>query len=226
MHIFVCRLKELSEIASNNFQAVIDLKRLKRDLSILVIDDGVVPFLDILQRNDYQIKHYQDLTDLKAVTEYAVILCDIKGVGSALNPTLQGAHIVKQIKKLYPFKQVIAFTANTGDAFVMDSVKSANAILPKDADADQWITALDKCLQNYSNPVKQWVVIRNMLLENHVSTKTVAILESEFVEAVISKDSSRFLRSRKSFKNMVDDASWDILKQFAASVLSKVVLGA
>ena len=209
------KLKEINELSTQS--ALVDKNKIKQEVKILVVDDNDVPFLDILQNNDYQIKHHEDITDLSVVNNYDIILCDIQGVGKSLNPTSQGAHLVKEIKKLFPFKQVIAFTANPADPGLLNTLQKADNILKKDASEDDWIEALDECIQKFGNPIKQWKNIRQVLLDNNVSTKGVAHLESNFVKAIQRKNKNVFLESQKDYPNISPEI-WDILKGLASLI--------
>jgi len=208
-------LKEISEL--NQHGALMDKAKLKKDIEILLIDDKDVPFLEFLTRNDYHIKHHNDLTDFNLVKSFDIILCDVQGVGTSLSPTLQGAHIVKEIKKLYPFKQVIAFTANPSDPDIVPHLHTADKFLSKDANEDEWIDALDNCIQKYSNPVKQWKEIRKMLLDCDVSTKSVAHLESNFVKAIQSKNQDLFLNTQNDYPD-ISKHVWEILGGLATLI--------
>lgn len=213
---FFFRLKEISDL--NLEVPFLDKEKMKRDTRILVVDDKSVPFLEILKSNNYSIKRYPDITDLDVVKNFDIILCDIQGVGKKLNPTLQGVHLVQQIKKLYPFKQVIAFTANPSDPDVVAQLMNVpHAFLQKDASEREWMEALDLCITRFASPVDQWAVIREALLKQKVSTKTVAHLESNFVKSIQKKNSGILLDSLKDHPTISPEMI-EILKGLAALV--------
>lgn len=213
--IFFWGLKEISDLKPRS--ALIDKAKSKKEVEILVLDDNVVPFLDILKQNDYQIKQLNDITDLKIVEAYDIILCDIQGIGKTLSPQMQGAHIVKEIKKIYPFKQVIAFTASPSDPLILGHISKADIILGKDASEDQWIESLDTCIKKFSDPVNQWINLRTLLLNNGVTTKSVANLESDFVKAVTKNDPDIFTNSVKNTPEISKEL-WKVLEGVASLI--------
>ena len=218
---FFWRLREISDLTIK--EPFLDRQKMKGEIRILVVDDKTVPFLDILKNNDYQIKHVKDIEDLRVVETYDIILCDIQGVGKKLSPKHQGVHLVHEIKKHYPFKQVIAFTANPSDPDVVEGLMhKPDKFLPKDANEREWITALDDSIQKFGNPVKQWLNLRSILLSQNVSTKTVAHLESSFVKAIEKKDSSFLLKLQGQYPD-VSSEMWTILGSLIGVIIKQVV---
>lgn len=203
MQIFFHTLKEIVKLRTKT--PLTDIRDLRKKIEILVIDDQDVSFLDQVKEHDYSIKHHKDFYDFNTLEKFSVILCDIQGVGKNLNPTSQGAHLVQQIKKMYPFKQVIAFSAASSNMDLMRQLQSADELLKKDADLGDWTEALDRCLKRVGDPVKQWSAVRLEMLENGVSTKTVAHLESEFVRSVLAKDQEKFVKAVKSYGSLSAD---------------------
>lgn len=185
-------LKDVTEL--NNLIGITkDIAPMRETKRILIIDNEDVPFKDILANNKYNLTHIPDIEDIFAVENYDLILCDIQGVGVKLSPTFQGAHVVEEIKKHYPFKQVIAFSGYDGSLEKTDSLRHADRFLKKDANERQWIDALDECIQNLVNPIEQWMQVRKYLFQKNISTKNVAILEDLYVKAILSRNKDRYL---------------------------------
>lgn len=200
-----------------------DLARLKLNAQIVVIDDQDFSFLDILNRNHYRITKHDDISDLKLVETYDIVLCDIRGVGRKLNAKLQGVHVAKEIKKLYPFKPVIIFTASSLEPEIAASFRDADFIMRKDADEEEWIETLDACLKKLGDPIQHWITIRSYLLEKNVSTKDVALLESDYVKAMLKKD-KQYFTNRLSSSQKISPEVRDVLTKFISAVVVKFLI--
>lgn len=161
------------------------LSKLKKIIDILIIDDDEFPFLKALQKHEFSIEQRSDLSSLKDAEAYDIILCDIRGVGKFLQSTYEGANLIKQIKIKYPTKTVIAYSANDYDAAFQQYLDYADTIVPKGSYAiEDWCSLLDKLIQERANPIKQWELTRNELLQANVSTLLVAKYESDYVKAI------------------------------------------
>ena len=79
---------------------------------------------------------------------------------------------------------------------------------------------LDEQVRNSINPVTQWLKIRNYLLENDVSTLTIAKIEDKFVAAVKKKNFSKL----KTFVEGKDSKITSIVTDFLSSLCAKIIL--
>ena len=84
------------------------LSELKKRIAIIIIDDEEFPYLDTLKKHEYNISQKPDISDLRDVEAYQIILCDIRGVGKFLTSEFGGAYLIKQLKEKYPEKTIIA----------------------------------------------------------------------------------------------------------------------
>ena len=82
-------------------------------VQMLLIDDSDFPYLENLATHDFNIRQYRDVTDLKSVEPYPVVLCDIRGVGRQLSERFEGAHVIQEIRKRYPAKVVVAYSGES-----------------------------------------------------------------------------------------------------------------
>ncbi len=82
---------------------------------ILVIDDNEFEYLDHLKNHRFDITYFNDIQSIESVKEYEVILCDINGVGKIFDSKFEGAHVISELYKKYPFKTIIAYTGYTHD---------------------------------------------------------------------------------------------------------------
>lgn len=124
----------------------------RKNTKILVIDDQSFEIKEFIKNHGYSIDLLPDISSVEMTESYPLILCDIRGVGLMLNPKLQGIHLINEIKKTYPSKIVIAYTAGT-DSSMQDKLIQPDGFLLKTADLAEWIELLDSKIKEVMNPV-------------------------------------------------------------------------
>lgn len=214
------KIIDLSERASlkmpNN---IADIRRFAK---ILVIDDNTFSAEEFLKTNGYQIQHKEDIDSILDVEPYDIIMCDISGVGKKLGFDKEGARIIKEIHTQYPCKIIIAYSANTYDANYNKYFSLADFVAPKDLGIDDWIDVLDDQVSKVINPICQWKKIRTYLLENNVSTITVAQIEDKYVSSIEKKNFDLLTQ----FVDGNESKFSSIFTDFVSSLCAKVILGA
>lgn len=193
------------------------------DIKILCIDDQGFPYEDIIRNHGFSIRVENDITDIKAVAEYPVIICDIKGIGSKLGSKYEGGHVIQEIKKNYPEKFVIAFTGQQFDATYNKFFSMSDLVLTKDIDSDKWVESLDIMIKKIVSPVDQWKRIRTFLFDKDISTKVVYELELAYVKAV-KNHSEKCFSKNKSLQILAPDVR-AVLNGFIASAIFKLIIG-
>ena len=88
---------QISDLNGEQILKDITLSKLKRNVDILIIDDEDFPLLDELKRHEFNIEYKNDISSLKDVEPYAIILCDVRGVGKFLGSVEEGAYLVSSI---------------------------------------------------------------------------------------------------------------------------------
>lgn len=151
---------------------------------IVIIDDEEFPYLDLLRDHKYNMTKLDDITDIGAVESYPVVLCDIRGVGRSLSAQFEGAHVISEVRKRYPHKVIVAYTAQQYDATYNRYLDHADFNQKKDADSEEWIETLDRALHLATNPATAWMRIRSRLLEMDLPISTVMKLEDQYVKFV------------------------------------------
>lgn len=92
------------------------LKNIERiNIPILVIDDNEFEYLQHLKNHRFDLTYFDDIQSIESTKEYEIILCDINGVGKKFKSKYEGAHVISEIHKKYPFKTIIAYTGHTHD---------------------------------------------------------------------------------------------------------------
>lgn len=213
------KINDLSENAALKLPN--GIAELRKHVNMLVIDDNDFMPESFLKANGYQIHHKTDIDTIKDVEPYDIILCDIAGVGKKLGYSKEGAFIIREIHANYPNKRIIAYTSYTYDPDYNHFFSIADFVAPKDFGIDDWINALDDQVKKSIDPVNQWIKIRDYLLENDVSTLTIAKIEDKFVAAVNNKDFDKL----RSYVEGKDSQLKSIITDFLSSLCAKLILG-
>lgn len=211
--------KRISELHTPN-RAFNKLKR--EDVKMVLIDDENFPYLDLLRQHKFNIDPLDDVTSLTTLDAYDVILCDLNGVGKKFSEQYQGAYLVKEIYKRYPFKIIISYTGISFDARYNEYLKYADFSIKKDIESEVWVQKLDMAIEMLSNIEKRWIRIRDYLLDNDISLYDVMLLEDNLVRS-IEKGEKESFPSDRLMKNLGSDIK-SILTSFAGSVAVKLLL--
>lgn len=122
-------------------------ERQKAMTRLLFIDDNYLEYkiISILKKagwvNTKAIKDVTDLDDSKVI-EADIIFVDINGVGVTLFED-QGLGLASALKKKYPSKKIILYSAETtGDRF-HKALKEVDSCLPKNAEPFQFINLIE-----------------------------------------------------------------------------------
>ena len=220
-HIYVImnKISDLSENAALKLPN--SIAELRKHINMLIIDDNDFVPESYLKANGYQIHRKTDIDTIKDVEPYDIILCDISGVGKKLGYSKEGAFIIREIHENYPNKRIIAYTSYTYDPSLNQFFSMADFVAPKDFGIDDWINVLDDQVKKSIDPVNQWKKIRDYLLENDVSTLTIARIEDKFVAAVNRKNFDKL----KNFVEGKDSKLNSIVTDFLSSLCAKIILG-
>lgn len=196
----------------------------RKDVKIVVIDNDPFPYIDILRNHNFNIEQLPDLETLASISTYDIVLCDVQDVGQKFSETYQGAYLVKEIRKKYPFKYIISYTAFDNDARYTALLKSADDSIKKDEDTEVWVSKIDSAIESVYDVEEQWYKIRDYLLSQKVSMFQVALLENEFVCRIQKKKSfDDFPTAQRNFQ--IDKDAKDILLSFIGSAAVKLLLG-
>lgn len=220
-HIYII-MNKISDLSENTaLKLPNSITELRKHVNMLVIDDNDFVPEKFLMANGYQINHKADIETIKDVEPYDIILCDISGVGKKLGYTKEGAFIIREIHANYPNKRIIAYTSNTYNADYNQFFSMADFVASKDLGIDNWIDVLDDQVRKSIDPIAQWKKIRSYMMENEVSTVTIARIEDKYVEAVNSKNFEKL----RGFVEGKDSKLNSIITDFLSSLCAKLILG-
>lgn len=196
----------------------------RKQIPILVIDDNEFEYLSHLNNHKFDITYFEDLKSIESTKEYEIILCDIHGVGKKFNSKYEGAHVISEIRKKYPFKIIIAYTGQTHDPTFNKFFQMADLTIKKDIDGDEWIEKLDYSIKLATDPKLKWIKVRDYLIENDVSLFEIMKLESEYVNIFLNGGKIDEFPSKKLSKEMSSDVR-AIMQSFTASIIFKLIFG-
>lgn len=195
-----------------------ELDKLKREISIAIVDDEVFRYMKELQAHDYHATEIgADISSVKQFEAYSVVACDIRGVAPKFGSHQEGAHLIAEIRKSYPDKYLIAYTGSTFDPSFNQKLLSADSAINKDAPFDFWHTELERALNSVGNPCARWLRFRKSLIQDGLDSWDIFNIEQAFIKAIKSGKAESF-DYRKVSKGLTDQQIQLI------STIAKVVL--
>ncbi len=201
---------------STNALSSIDIKS---KIAILIIDDEDFVYKEKLRDEKYNLTTNKVIEDLSAAAEYPIVICDVKGVGTQLDPEKEGAFVVRELKKKYPFKQYAIYSGSDYKLELMNDLEGV-ARIKKDAPIDMWRTYFDELIRRASDPKETWKMLRNFLLEKDVPLTEVMMLESNFVDIYNNRPADmKYFPEEKKFPNLNQDIRAIIQNMIAGGLL-------
>jgi CheY-like chemotaxis protein len=164
---------------------------LRGTVKVGVIDDEKFVAFANLKAHGYDVIELPDISRIDEIEDFDIILCDLMGVGRNFDAAAGGGSIIREIKKNYPTKFVIAYTgarANSPEAVLAQ--QHCDYFLKKDADMAEWTRTLDECVEHLLDPYLMWLDARQGLFDAETDIRDVIRLEHAYVKAVAGKDSS------------------------------------
>lgn len=159
-------------------------------VSIGVIDDEQFQPRVNLENLGYKVTVIGDPNSLDVVKPHEIVLCDLQGVGKSLDNRRQGAFIIREIRRNYPHKFVIAYTGGTQNAqLTREATAAADAFVKKDADIETWTSKLDSIIDELVDPYKVWIRQRMNLVSIEADTLTILKIEDAYVRSVQARSS-------------------------------------
>jgi DNA-binding NarL/FixJ family response regulator len=200
-------------------------KRPKVDIAV-IDDQPFAPFQN-LTNHGFRLQRFSDVSTIKQINGYPVVLCDLQGVGKELNKSLQGAHLIKEIKRNYPEKVVIAYTGGSQNANVTKlAFAAADGFLPKDEHIEKWVDSLDEAIGLVTDPIRTWKITRSTLLEHSATVEQVMWLEDAYVGACQGsyEGAQRVLQKSTQSLSLAPLAK-GVMENLIASAALKLVFG-
>jgi hypothetical protein len=196
-------------------------------ISIGVIDDSPFEPQRNLENVGYRVAFIGDATSVDVAAPHQIVLCDLQGVGQALDPRKQGAFLIREIKRNYPEKYVVAYTGGAASQTISrEAFQVSDAWLKKDAEIEIWVDKLDGFIAKLLDPYTVWQRQRLALISREVDTLTILKLEDAYVRSVIqggAAEQSALAKTLESAKLSGDVRA--VIQSLIASGLFKLLLG-
>lgn len=216
--IVIGKLYTISDLNTpKNALSAIDTKS---KIPILVIDDEGFTYKEQLRDENYNLTCLSRIDDLNAVTAYPIVICDIRGVGTNFDKEKEGAFVVRELKKKFPFKQYAVYScSNYPLESFEDDLKGIERI-KKDPDIEMWRTYFDEFIRRVTDPKENWKTIRDYLIKKDVPIKEIALLESNYVDILNNRpDDMKNFPEKKTFPNLGQDVRAIIQNMIAGGLL-------
>lgn len=194
-----------------------ELAKLKQTNKIAVIDDNPFAKAAPLAAHNFQLAELGDIRRIDQVSEYPIVVCDIRGVGAAFDSPLEGAHVLAEIRKLYPDKFLVAYSGTESDMSYNDLLRAVDVSVTKDARTEVWVSVLEKGLKEIGDPFNRWVRFRTQLSQRGVDASEIYRLEQAFLKSLAKKDSSILEKVAASI------SAQEIVTEFAKVAMKQLV---
>ena len=160
----------------------------RKHFPIAIIDNDPFLLTKELTYHGFDITELGDIRDFPAVSEYPIVACDIKDVGRHFGTKYEGAHVIAEIRKRYPDKFLIAYSAGMFSAEYTKYFDACDVFLRRDVGFDQWRESLDKGIEIIGDPAIRWNRVRVLLLESGMTTFDVFLIEDAYISSFKKKD--------------------------------------
>jgi hypothetical protein len=209
-----------------DYRQIVQIKR--PDVQIVVIDDETFPPLEELRRHQFNITFYKDIERICVLSDFDIIITDIKGVGKHLGSSLEGAHLIEEINKMYPHKYLISYSASTFDISLNKYFGLCDDQKRKDTDINEWTKTLDNAINSIHDPIYQWEKTRKVLLKHNISSKQITVIEKAFIKSIMLKNKNHFKKVIDNNISISENSTTSIVLQslcsFASSFISSLVI--
>ncbi|MDY0274020.1 MAG: response regulator [Desulfomicrobium sp.] len=209
----IFKFLKLHSIEEVSVYEKIDVKKMRNDTKILVIDDEDFKPRKTLEYQGYRIDKISDLESFTIISSYDLVICDIKGVGKKLESEYEGAHLIGEINKQFPYKPIIAYSGHSFDIKYNKFFNVCDEVLQKDTLPDVWSEKIDECLSYSINPKYRWKKIRQKMIDTNIRLDIIIKLEDQYVESILN---SKDIKFDNALLNMLPALMRTILLQLAA----------
>jgi len=210
------------ESLSSIGQESIDMAEAKLQVEIAVLDDNPFEPKEALLHHKFRITELgPDIRSLDQVSTFPIIVCDVAGVGRAFGSNLEGAHLVKEIRKSYPDKFLIAYTGQTHSVATTNALTTADKRMAKDESIEAWIKNLEVGMDEVVNPRNRWIRMRRALLDRRVEIFDVFKLEQAFIKAVSQRKPD--VLANKARELGVNQEVKDLVIKFSATAVATLI---
>ncbi|MGR5326439.1 hypothetical protein [Photobacterium damselae] len=193
-----------------------DLKHLKLNLKIAVIDDEGFPEIENFRNGGFSLTHFNDIDSFEQLSDYPIVICDIRGVGKKFGHSSGGAYIIQQLRDLYPEKYLIVASSFSASLSIASLISHADRKITR-GNFDELNSAILTAINVMGDSVNRWKRLRNYLIvEKEIDLFHVWELEQEFIKSLNRGNSD-------SFSKFIDKHAEDIIKGMLINFVSGLV---
>ena len=192
-------------------------------MEIAVIDDEKFKDAQALTKNGFRITELGDISDIKSVSEYSIVVCDIRGVGKSFQTKHGAGFVISEIKQRYPDKYIIVYSGSAVDPTYKRYLDKCDDSIRKSADVAEWTNTLDVAIEEMANPTKRWKRLRTIFLNSDMELYDVFLFEQAYIKS-FSKKNHQILEAAMKDNSLLDkeellNESAKALIAFAANVI-------
>ncbi|MEI7365899.1 hypothetical protein WCU67_22850 [Pectobacterium parmentieri] len=166
-----------------------DNRNERSKIKIAIIDDEEVPFLNSLKNSGYNIQHYRDVDNFDMLSDYKIVISDIDGVGRAFSSEYQGAYIIKELKRLYPDKYLIAMSSKIYNLSFTEILSNADVKINRDVNVDIVSEKLNDAIKEISSVKNRWLRVRSQLINEYsIDLYDVWSMEQDVIKSILKKE--------------------------------------
>lgn len=200
----------------------LDMAEAKSNIEVAVLDDRPFAPREALLIHKFRVVELgPDIRSLDQIATYSIIVCDVDGVGKAFGSSLEGAHLVAEIRKAYPDKFIVAYTGLTYSLPMTNALAAADKRLEKDAHIEVWVQTLEAGINEVLNPRSRWIRMRRALLERGLELVDILKLEQAFIMSVRER-TPHILANKANSLDITQEAK-DIVIKFSATAVATVI---
>ena len=158
-------------------------------IKIAIIDDEDIPFLNSLRNSGYNIQHYRDVDNFNMLSDYQIVISDIDGVGQSFSSEYQGAYIIKELKRLFPDKYLIAMSSKIYNLSFTEMLSNADVKINRDVNVDIVSEKLNIAIKEISSVKNRWLRVRAQLINEHfIDLYDVWSMEQDVIKSILTKE--------------------------------------
>jgi hypothetical protein len=186
-------------------------------MEIAIIDDEKFKDFEALRKNGFKATELGDISDIKSVSEYSIVVCDIKGVGKSFQTKFGAGYVISEIKQRYPDKYIIVYSGSTVDPTYKRFLDKCDTSVRKNADIVEWTNTLDFAIEQMANPIKRWIRLRTIFLDNSMELYDVFVLEQAYIKA-FRKKNHKILEDAMNRNSLLDKE--ELLNESAKALIT------
>ena len=160
-----------------------------------------------------------DFEEMIKLKKYNIIFCDINEVASKIYPIGQGAQLASKIKKEYPEKMVIIFSAQSQKLSFSKYYNSVDKVIDKLADYETISEIIDEYIETQNDPIKYWEAMKKQMLKQNISTLQIAKMEHYYVKSFLQKNNCL-----KEYISCISSNELGTILSFAQIIISSIDL--